>query len=286
MRLFHCSHFAPSPSLLPLGCRQSPGLSAALLKGCSLLCLLLLAGGAVASEPAPHYRIETLIFAVLRGGDEGEYWQPGGNLYFPANMMYLEATDSASQNLGSDEAPPEDARLPSRDLITPISLPTTAAHLADVREKLEAQGGFRILFHELWEQPVYDEDAAPYLLVRGGREYGKHRELEGVLQLSINRYLHLKADLRLSAYRRGRRRGGPWPLPAVPPQPDAGTDFPAGKIRQVVQVLEGLWQESRTELTVERTVRLHQRRRMRSGELHYLDHPMLGMLVLVRPAEI
>jgi hypothetical protein len=29
-----------------------------------------------------------------------------------------------------------------------------------------------------------------------------------------------------------------------------------------------------------------QRRRMRSGELHYLDHPALGILVLVEPREL
>ncbi len=29
--------------------------------------------------------------------------------------------------------------------------------------------------------------------------------------------------------------------------------------------------------------RLHQSRRMRSRELHYLDHPVLGMLVVARP---
>jgi hypothetical protein len=28
---------------------------------------------------------------------------------------------------------------------------------------------------------------------------------------------------------------------------------------------------------------MHDHRRMRSGELHYLDHPLMGVLVLVIP---
>jgi hypothetical protein len=32
-------------------------------------------------------------------------------------------------------------------------------------------------------------------------------------------------------------------------------------------------------------VLLQQRRRMRSGELHYIDHPLLGVVVRIRPLE-
>lgn len=37
---------------------------------------------------------------------------------------------------------------------------------------------------------------------------------------------------------------------------------------------------------VETPIRLRTSRRMRSGELHYLDHPLLGVLVLVTPVEL
>ena len=263
MRLSYCNHFLMQP----------------------LLCLLLFAGGAIptitTAQEVPRYRLETLIFAVAREADEGERWRPEENLYFPARMAYLGESGPVPETGENDELPPQELTQ-GPNIIQ--ALPTTAAYLAAVREKLEARGEFRILFHELWEQPVYDEDNAPYVLVRGGRTYGEHRELEGVLQLSINRYLHLEADLRLSTYRRGGQRSNPWPLPAVPPLPEAETALPAGRIRQVVQVLDGLWKRSKTDLRAQRTVRLRQHRRMRSGELHYLDHPALGMLVLVRPA--
>jgi len=39
------------------------------------------------------------------------------------------------------------------------------------------------------------------------------------------------------------------------------------------------------QFSVERTVALRQKRRMRSNELHYLDHPLMGLLVKVTPYE-
>ncbi len=33
-------------------------------------------------------------------------------------------------------------------------------------------------------------------------------------------------------------------------------------------------------------MQLHESRRMRSGELHYLDHPKLGILVRIDPVQI
>lgn len=74
-------------------------------------------------------------------------------------------------------------------------------------------------------------------------------QLYGTLTLYRGRYLHIDADLRY----RLRRYQASWTereLPSGPP----------------VYVLD-------------------QRRRMRSGELHYLDHPAIGLLVKVTPVE-
>ena len=39
------------------------------------------------------------------------------------------------------------------------------------------------------------------------------------------------------------------------------------------------------QYSVERTVVLRQHRRMRSNELHYIDHPLFGLLVRITPYE-
>ncbi len=79
--------------------------------------------------------------------------------------------------------------------------------------------------------------------------------LEGTLTVSVNRYLHLEADL---LYDSGapRRPGG----------------------------LLGIFSAFAPEPAPHR-FRLQQKRRMRSGELHYFDHPRFGLIALVTPFE-
>lgn len=79
--------------------------------------------------------------------------------------------------------------------------------------------------------------------------------LNGFIQLSLSRYLHIKADLAYSE-----------------------------------EIPQSMWSplmepESVEQLVEDRPLVYHllQTRRMRSGELHYIDHPVLGLLVMVTP---
>lgn len=93
--------------------------------------------------------------------------------------------------------------------------------------------------------------------------------LEGVLTLSLSRYLHMNVDV---LYR------------AALPMEEIGS----GEMTQDTQQMpvdlfqfseQATWfPESRWQI-----YRLTESRRMRSNELHYLDHPVIGMLVLVTP---
>lgn len=82
-------------------------------------------------------------------------------------------------------------------------------------------------------------------------------QIDGTLTLSLGRYLHIHTDLiyrRLVQNNSLRTRGNPMA---------AGADFGDG-----TQVM---------------SFRMNQHRKMRSRELHYLDHPMFGMLIEVTP---
>jgi len=78
--------------------------------------------------------------------------------------------------------------------------------------------------------------------------------LEGTIKLHLGRYLHLEADL---LYRN-----------QVEPLGNNAFFINLDDIEQPQTLF-----------------RMHQTRRMRSGELHYFDHPMFGMLVLITPYE-
>jgi len=105
------------------------------------------------------------------------------------------------------------------------------------------------------------------------------RPLDGTVELIVSRYLHLHFDLfytiavdetligeprrpRASASEPGTERE------SAPARSGPGRDLARGPGGQPMLAFP-----------------LRQQRRMRSGDLHYIDHPVLGVLVLVTPVE-
>jgi hypothetical protein len=123
--------------------------------------------------------------------------------------------------------------------------------LAAHYEALRRSAQYRPLAHFAWRQPVVDRDqaAALQLPARGDRAGGAY--VDGSAQVAVERYLHLYLDLRLHG-------SVPAPTalfqPGVEPEPQAAPQF-----------------------------RLTEKRRMRSKELHYFDHPRFGVLALITP---
>ncbi len=106
------------------------------------------------------------------------------------------------------------------------------------------RGGYRIIDHGMWLQPVPDRSTGVSLLLQlGERADSGIYEVEGTLSVTRGRYLHFDVKLWMSD----------------PESPD-------GEKHSFIELRES--------------------RRMRSSEIHYLDHPALGMLVKVVPAEV
>ena len=159
------------------------------------------------------------------------------------------------------------------------ALPREQYILDKVADKLERSGRYRILKHIAWRQPVADKNQAQAIQIYAGRDFSELfperayrrvefgdtvasfdtgqptsnsvRELAGTVRVVITRYLHVYTDL---VYR----------LPTTNPL-----------------ALEDAWQ--RQQVLVDYAVNSH--RRMRSRELHYIDHPLLGILVEATPIE-
>lgn len=97
--------------------------------------------------------------------------------------------------------------------------------------------------------------------------------LDGTVKLVVSRYLHLHADLYFTTEVHWRDRE------------DAGTPPESAHIEEAAAT------EAPTHITRGPEGRallsygFQQQRRMRSGELHYLDHPVIGLLVKVTPHE-
>jgi len=126
-------------------------------------------------------------------------------------------------------------------------LPADERRLGNIWTTFRNSRNYRPLYHVAWRQQVVDPEQAQAIYLQLPPESGEAGpmnppRLEGILKIGVKRYLHMEADLLLH-------------LPAER-DPNSFLMGPAY-----------------------RTYRLHDRQRMRSGKLHYLDHPVLGVLV-------
>ena len=125
--------------------------------------------------------------------------------------------------------------------------------LRDALQRLQRGGGYTPLAHGGWVQPAYPpERAIPVDISLVGAV-----NPVGTVQLHLSRFLHVTVDL---VYRTP---------PASPPS-------------QAVVTVDG----ALSELKLPLRYALRTQRRVRSGEVHYLDHPAIGLLVVVRPQPV
>lgn len=96
---------------------------------------------------------------------------------------------------------------------------------------LKRNNDYRLLFHQAWRMRLVSEVNSIPLLIEGGDYFAGMPELQGKLKLSVARYLHLETDLFLNTFE------------AV----------------------------NATDYKVVSSAGMHQRRRMRSNELHFID---------------
>ena len=138
-----------------------------------------------------------------------------------------------------------------------------AAHAVPVRIQAGA------LFEappEPW--PIAAHDAAPSIekATKTRQRPPLLHQLEGTVKVALGRYLHVYTDLVLRRWMpeefvAENRIGG------RPEETDIGAGFAA-------------------PTTYLHEFPMRQHRRMRSNETHYLDHPMMGLIVIIRRAEI
>jgi len=186
-----------------------------------------------------------------------------------------------------------------------LFLPQTEFTLQEQADSLDKDKRYNLLFHQTWRQAPKALSETPALIISGGHQYGEHSELEGSIKLSIARYLHLDTNLWLSEFEPNYGQDSAqsehsltehaWPeLPKVPKIDDSSENF-------VLSTLDQSWQASLNLNTfsggdeynailakpylTNNIVKLTQSRRMRSNEVHYIDHPRMGIIIKLTPFE-
>lgn len=182
-------------------------------------------------------------------------------------------------------------------------LPYSEYHLNDQEQRLKNHAGFKVLMHTAWRQGDEGRASAPIFHIQAGQDYSEQfrpdgspigeknaavpvndvieqsiakplYELDGTLQIYVQHYLYAEADLDLKepSVREVVLKDSPLQLALDPTDKDATVQ--TGNLESVSPKVE-------TESFL-KSYRLDQKRRMRSSETHYLDHPLMGMIIQVR----
>ncbi len=137
----------------------------------------------------------------------------------------------------------EDTTGTDGQLNSPFWLDSKNMHLQAEQVALKHSGNYRPLRHIAWRQTVVERNRAEDIEIAGDNT--APTTVEGTVRVAVERYLHLYLDLKLIDRTLARQTGF------------GDTEIPE--------------------------FRLKTHRRMRSGELHYFDHPKFGVVALITP---
>ncbi|PMN54273.1 hypothetical protein BCT31_01610 [Vibrio lentus] len=181
-------------------------------------------------------------------------------------------------------------------------LPYSEYKLTPQKDKLRKHAGFEVLMHTAWRQGDQGKSSAPVFHIQAGKDFSQDfnadgsekgaitagsadgfkeetidkplYELDGKLQIYVQHYLYAETTLDLKAPSVREVTLKEQPIELDTPVSGADSNVQVGNLTEIsptVQVEEFL-----------KSYRMDQKRRMRSTETHYLDHPLLGMVIQVR----
>lgn len=225
------------------------------------------------------HQVELIVFA--RTQDTGqEHWPNNIKLSYPNNWAELikegdPATGSAFHILSAQ----------NRQLNTEA-------------KKLAQNPRFNLLFHEAWIQTIGNKTNALNVIINGGKQFGPHQELEGTINLSGGTYFKLQTNLWYAQFDINSNQTPltAWPKPPIRPNYHKNTTHnEQGEMGSALaddtglaQALakennNGLIAAADDEFITRQVILVKQTRDLRSNETHYLDHPLIGMILKITP---
>jgi len=225
----------------------------------------------------PAYEIEVVIFTFKDSHSSGsEIWPDLVKTESIDNSIELHNSNSLTLVPGPDEKGYYYSKIPSDQY-----------KLEKEINKLTKSKNYNIIYHEAWIQPGLDKDNAEFIHIKSVDNSGdvslidtlspinanqsgsssanplfiaqdttpkNNVLLDGVVKVELGRYLHINFDLK---YQRD-----------LAPQQGVIDNTTANSYKDI------------------RYYPVQTHRRMRSKEVHYIDHPLIGILVLATPFEL
>ncbi len=249
------------------------------------------------------YQVELIVFA--RKDDAGqEHWPNNIKLRYPGDWVELKDPNASAATTSSDGS--STLSTPNIDLTKEpfYLLPATERQLNTQAKRLENNSRFELLFHQAWRQVITNKKASKAILINGGQQFGQHQALEGSIRLSVATYLELQTNFWYSQFdvNVGQEVTRTWP--EIPLRPNYTSVNTSGlsldsnlELEQALATENQQWESGNfdpnannattdtttPEYVTRQIILLQQERDMRSGEVHYLDHPVLAAIIQVTP---
>lgn len=258
----------------------------------TLTCLIL----AAHTHASERYRVEVMIFAYLdENSAREEHWplleQWKQEEVDTMNALLLQASDMDEELVVDLEVSEE---LPEADVISPMTQPLSDLEFSDAAARFRYRDDISLLWHQAWVEDIQNIDNPIVHEIKAEFERDITIKLSGSIQLHRSRFIHITPDLVVEQF-----------IFTVPEPIAESTiiDDDSNSNQMNVELNDSMLQNSTLvmpELEVEtnkleinqtptpewiplRAAKVNLSRRMRSGEVHYIDHPLLGMVVKVTP---
>ena len=258
-------------------------------------------------DPANWYQIDIILFTPTRPNPTEENWQIAepsyphdviamtqGQEVLPFRLSQLaqlrkearevalvdavlhasQSTDDTSTNDtgNQDEAAAEqdDADTLAFGKFAFESALATSSMTA-LASRMRRSSQYQVWAHRSWTQPI-TEQARPMML-QAGQGLDDRYAFEGTLSFRRTRYIHLRPHIWYTQYAPRSSKPPPRTPSLVPGLDDLSPEVEQALVE--VEARRGLY-------TPLQTYHITWEQRLRTGEMHYLDHPLLGLLVRVR----
>ena len=258
------------------------------------------------------YIVEVTLFTHDNPENANEgVWRKDISLRYPEPLAFLskEAPNTIYPQLptlvrqAQNEALPEDTEIVEEEPTTQTTDHVGPVFLPILDKSWQRHGGaaasiagssrYSVIYRQSWLQKMDNEKNAPHVVIQAGKVQSGIHEIGGTLQIFRERYLQLRTNLWKVSFASGTDNGSAtaqqevmqessWPLPPQLLIPDVKTTRQAIKEGSFRGVLPAPVPSSATN-AINRIVTLQEKRKMRSREVHYIDHPLLGMLIEIRP---
>lgn len=259
----------------------------------TLTCLLL----AAQTHASERYRVEVMIFAYL---DENsareehwpllEQWQQEEADAINTQLLMAEDTNEIiieDTELNTDSAEEE-------IIEKPVIQPLDTLEFADPAARFRYRNDISMLWHQAWVEEIQNADDPIVHEVTAELESDIKVKLSGSIQFHRSRFIHITPNLVVEQF-----------IFAVPEVDEENVEnevyeisetefsadynqFPEDTLttpadESVATPELALDQTPQAEWIPLRAAEFNLSRRMRSDEVHYLDHPLLGLVVKVTP---